>query len=421
MKFQDKNTYISRRRFLVGLAGISAFPFLEINAASKTPSPYKRMMIITTPFGFHSPNWMPDKAGRDYTSGYLPLYKEVKKDVTLLTNLSHGGYIGHAATSSFLTGIHQKDAYRYANKNESLDQLVARHIMSESRYPSLNLAVQDRGEKVSWTREGVRVPEITKARTAFDLLFKPDSAESLKAKRLQHQERKLMLEVMQNGFSSIKNKLSQRDQFKLGEYRESIRNLGIQIGHDQKWIETSKANPDESININPSGCTDTFQSMLDLSYWSLKTNTSRMITLSISRGMNLSDFKTRNYHSYTHHGQRPEKLAIIEAIDSMVISRTAQFIKRLRETPDPEGNGSMLDNTIVLLGSGMQSGNSHSCRNIPLMLAGGGFKHGTHKPYQRNADGSYVFAGDLLYTLARRFGLEVDKFNKSSRELVGLI
>ncbi len=436
MNYLEKNIYVSRRKFLIGLAGMSAFPFLEINAAEKKGGPkYKRLMIIATPFGFHPDYWVPTVEGADYSCKYSPLYKNIKNDMSVLSNLAHGGAGGHVSTASFLSGIYAKDAWKYKNKNETVDRFIGRHVRNESRYPSLHLGTIGTGERVSWSKEGTMVPELTDPAKAYNLLFKPESEESIQAKRVSLEERNLQLKFMNGGFSSFKSRLSKRDQSKLEEYHSGIVNLGESIKQTEKWLDTPKNEPPAGKTLtakeehyaikyqkqHPS--TFAFQSQLDIAYWALFKGESRVVTLSTSRDMPVNEFGTSNYHSVTHHGKLPERIKVIENIDRMVIEKAVSFIERLKSTPDPEGTGSMLDNTIVLMGSGMESGNSHSTRNIPVMLAGGGFKHGQHLKVKRkpNGVGDFAYGGDLLLTIIQQFGLPINSFNKSTSGIIGVI
>ena len=428
MNYLEKNIYVSRRKFLIGLAGMSAFPFLEINAAEKKSPKYKRLIVIATPFGFHTDYWKPNKLGADYSSKYSPLYEKVKSDISILSSLAHGMRGGHASTCSFLSGVYETEAWRYQNKNETLDRFIGRHMGSQSRYTSLNLGTFGPCERLSWSKEGTISPMIPDPSAAYNLLFKPESAESIQANRVSLAERNRQLEFMRGGFSSIKSRLSKRDQDKLEEYRSGIVNLGDSLKQSENWLDTPKAEP-------PAGTVPTikyqkqypstfaFQSQLDIAYWALVRGETRVMTVSTSRNMPVNEFGAGSYHSTTHHGKLPERIKAIENIDRMVISKAADFIERLKNTPDPEGTGTMLDNTLVLMGSGMESGNSHSSRNIPIMLAGGGFKHGQHIKVEKKANGinEYAYAGDLLLTIAQKFGLPVNSFNRSTSGILGLV
>ena len=435
MNYLEKNIYVSRRKFLIGLAGMSAFPFLEINAAERKSPKYKRLMVIATPFGFHADYWVPKAEGIHYSCKYSPLYGKIKNDISVLSNLTHGGSGGHISTSAFLSGIYQKDAWMHKNKNETVDSFIGRHVRSGSRYPSLHLGTLGAGERVSWSKEGTMVPEITDPLTAYNLLFKPESSESIQAKRVSLEEQTLQMEFMSGGFSSFKSRLSKRDQGKLEEYQSGIVNLGETIKQSEKWIDTAKSEPPAEkplegkalknaakfASLNPS--TIAFQSQLDNAYWALFKGETRVVTLSTSRSMPVKEFGSSNYHSATHHGMRPDRIKVLENIDRMVIAKATGFIERLKNTPDPEGTGNMLDNTIVLMGSGMASGNSHSTRNLPVLLAGGGFKHGQHLKVKRkpNGVGDFAYGGDLLLTIIQQFGLPVNSFNNSTSGIIGVI
>lgn len=413
MNINEKNIYISRRKSLAGIAGLSAFPFLEINAAAKPEPKYKRLVVVTLPYGTMAQYWTPDQVGPNYNCRYAEIYKDVKQDLSILTNLSHGNGIGHVNAARLLSGVGINERNKYENKNESVDQFLGRHIGSLSRYPSLTLG----GGTYSWSKEGVKVPELVGSDKIYRQLFIPDSAEAIKAKTATLKEREMQLKVMENGAKSLSSILSSADNQKLQEYQASILTLKENIFRRKKWMNTTKKRPkDLELAQRPTG-SELVENTLEMTYWALMQNLSRVVTVSVSGKTPVKEFGgSRNWHNNTHHGMLPDKIEFLRRIESMAIEKTVNLIKKLKATQDPEGSGTMLDNTMVLFASGMSSGNSHSCSNLPIMIAGGGLKHGNHITYGEKRN-----AADMLYTLVRNFGVEVDHFNKSNKVLDELV
>ena len=421
------NQPICRRSFLKA-AGVSiALPALEslprIYAETGTKQPPQRMVCIGNEFGMYPGAFWPKSDGPDYEiTPLLEPLESHRRDFTLFSHLDHGLKGGHFAVHTFLTGVNAADARGMPEGGISLDQRVAEFVGSRTRFPALAVGSEDGlhgGCQMSWTRTGTRVPPVPGPRELFKALFVDDDAKARKraADRIELQES--ILDAVVGDARSLKCRVSAVDEQKLEEYFSSIRDVETKLGLDRQWqqVPKPKTELDEPEN---EGLTHDLPKIYDLIALALQTDSTRVATLEIGGSFAASDLGIRKgYHSLSHHGHVEESIDLLVQIERYQVQQFSRFLETLKSVREPESDGTLLDNTMVLMGSGMGNANSHTNNDLPIILAGGGFKHGEHKRYPEEPR-KRVPLSNLYVSMLQRFGVETDRFSMSTGTLTGL-
>ena len=425
------------RRFFLRAAGVTlALPLLEslngrafgagsavgkLAGAAVSGKRPARMVCVGNMLGFYPPAFFPKNTGRNYD---LPVDIEAlqphQNDLTLFSGLDHGIKGGHFAIHAFLSGVRNADAKGMPEGCITIDQRAAETVGGATRFPSLALGSEDGihgGCLMSWTRSGTRVPPISTPRELFRKLFVSDSA-SDKAKAMDRFAMKgSILDAVNGDAKSLERHLGQRDKEKLDEYFTSVRDVENQLKLNRQWSTVSKPDPKMKEPQN-TGFVSDLPVMYDLIALALQTDSTRITTFEIGGDFEASAFDLKGgYHGLSHHGQRQESIDALIKMERYQIEQFARFLAKLKSIND--GDGTLLDHSMVLFGSGMGNANSHTNNNLPVILAGGGFKHGEHKAYPTKGLGRQPLC-NLYLTMLQRFGVEVDKFGTSSSTLTGL-
>jgi hypothetical protein len=426
----------SRRFFLKSAGATLALPLLEslslrvlgsglalgseAGAAVGEKRPM-RLVAVGNALGFYPPAFFPKGTGRDYD---LPMLLEPiaphRNDLTLFSGLDHGVKGGHFAVHSYLSGVRTMDAKGMPEGNISVDQRAAETIGGATRFPSLTIGSEDGihgGCLMCWTRSGTRVPPIPGPRELFRKLFVTDSQHDRQRAQDRISLQSSILDAVQGDARSLKRHLGKRDQEKLDEYFTSVRDVERQLELGKQWSDIPKpaAGMTEPDNT---GFVSDLPVLYDLIALALQTDSTRIATLEIAGGFEASAFGLRkDYHALSHHGQVEESIEALLKLELYQMEQFARFLGKLKTIDD--GNGTLLDHTMVLFGSGMGNANAHTNSNLPIMLAGGGFKHGEHKQYPTSGLGRQPLC-NLYVTLLERFGVEVDRFGISTGTLSGL-
>ena len=425
-------TQFSRRKFLRGSGALVALPFLEsltrpLSAIASTGAQVEpmRMVCIGLEYGMHPAGFFPTETGGNYTMPSLlkPL-EGLREDFTIFSHLDHPGIKGgHHATHTYLSGIRSELASGQPEGNITLDQKAAEFIGSNTRYPSLQLNTGGGsfGGGISWTRNGVAIPPVTDLQGMFDALF-VETAESQK-KRLaeSYKLNTSILDVVREDAQTLQKHLGKNDLEKLDEYFTSVRQVEKRLSMSEAWLNKSKPEVDYKLpDPLPTAFYDEVPLYFDLMKLALQTDSTRILSYNIVGWENDSGLAgvNKGYHDLTHHGKDPAKLkqlAIIENFYSSQLGRFLENLKSLQVSP----NESLLDKTMVLFGSGMGNASSHSNRDLPLLLAGGGFRHGEHKDYPKS-EKKQTPLSNLYVSMLQNFGMEIEKFGTSSGTLEGI-
>lgn len=424
---------ISRRTMLRGAGASIALPLLEamVPASAKAasrPQPlaqstaeHPRMICCYVPHGVNIYDWFPGDAGPNWTlTPTLQGLADFKQDFTLISGLGHphgpGGHQGHHTwlTAANLSGTPGKD---YQN-SLSIDQIAAKLQGTQTRFPSLELSSKGGGETLAYDDFGIPLPAEQQPPRLFNRLFVPEGEASRQATLQRYHEQSSVLDAVLSEARSLQGRLGQADRRKLDEYLASVRETERRVERLKNWIDVPRPQVDaDDLQLEANWYTLHDQEMwidvmLDLAYLAFQTDSTRVITFQWSSEAGFN-------HTISHHGGDPELLRQIAEIDRNYVARLARFLKLLKATR--EGDGNMLDNTLVLYGSGMNNGKGggHSSQNLPLLLAGGrklGIRQGQHLQFEVDS----TPMSNLLLSMLQAVGVEQDAFRDSSGTLTGL-
>lgn len=416
----------TRRRFLQGFGGsLLALPLLEANSASGTFASPKRITATGIFYGFVPQNFHPQQTGRNFQSPLLlkPLESH-RNDYSVFSGLDHNLSGGHNATKFFLSGIPTNQSKGFAEANISIDQKAANFVGGQTRYSSLSLD-SDRGNEhtLSWTRNGNNVQPIRSLEKLYRMLFRKENLQTRNQAERQLEDRKSILDLAKFQADQFKKGLGQSDADKLDQYFTSVREFERRIEQSSLWLDKEKPKTDYALPRGADSLTLKERTPLfyDLMTLALQTDSTRVISLAFTNlGKENGGLSGVNqgYHTLSHHGQVQAAIDELSIIESFHVAQFSRFLGKLKQVVEPNGK-SLLDSTMTLLGSGMSNANSHSNRDLPVLLAGGGFKHGQHLHFARSGKQSTPLC-NLYLSMLQNFGLEVDRFNTSSGTLTGL-
>lgn len=381
------------------------------------------MVCVGNEFGMHPEAFWPTDDGADYKlSPTLQPLADHRRDFTLLSNLDHGLKGGHFAIHAFLTGVKAADARNMEEGGISLDQKAAEFVGSQTPFPSMAIGSDDGihgGCQMSWTRTGTRVPPIPGPRELFRQLFVNNSADARQSARQRIELQSSILDTVLGDAKSLKRKLNRNDGQKLEEYFSSVRDVERKLNMDRLWQQVPKPETSMEEPTNE-GLVKDMPAIYDLIALALQTDSTRVATLEIGHSFAIRDLGIKaGYHGLSHHGKVQANIKQLVQIETYQLEQLARFIGILKSIKEPHTNGTLLDRTMVLHGSGMGNANSHTNSNLPLILAGGGFRHGEYKRFPK-AGRARVPLCNLFLTMLQRFGLETDTFSMSNGTLTGL-
>lgn len=420
------------RRFFLKAAGISlalpALPSLPRRlafGASETivagPSDPKRMVCIGNMLGFYQPEFIPKQSGADYQlSQILSPLESHKKDFTVVSGLDHGVKGGHFAIHAFLSGVRAVDAKSMPEGNISLDQRAAESVGGYTRFPSLTVGSDDGlhgGCQMCWTRSGTRVPPVTGPGELFEKLFIDDSQSAKETAADRIRLHASILDSVLADANSLQGKLNSRDKQKLDEYLTSVRDIEKQLELDKKWTKIAKPKPTMDEPETDDMVSD-LPELYDLIALALQTDSTRIATLEIAGGFDSSVFGfKKDYHALSHHGQVQASIDALIMMETYQVEQFARFLDKLSSIE--AGDSNLLAKTMVLFGSGMGNANSHTNSNLPIILAGGSFKHGSHLSFDPKSRTRPPLC-DLYVSMLQQLGVETDQFAHGKSTLTGL-
>lgn len=400
---------LDRRRFLRGTGVALALPLFECVAssrlqASEDPSSVRRLACIYFPDGVGMPlpqdpayqdwAWFPHGNGTEFifTKCGEP-FEPLRNDLTILSGFSHPSsrkVHGHCNADQFLTAAATATSGPYQN-TISLDQAYAAFVGNQTRFSSIVMSTDGgtgtpRGaQTISFDHNGRAIPAENRPKRVFDMLFVSSDQDAARRLALN----KSALDDLMEDAASLRKKLNSSDQRSLDEYLESVREAERRVEKARHWINTPlpvvKADH-LKLDITPDEPRAYVQTMFELIYLAFKTDSTRVATYQIGRenGFGISDHLAKAVgfslaHSLTHETKNPNGWERLGIYCRFLNEEFARFATRLQQTPEPAGQGSMLDNSLLLYGSASSA--FHLSRNYPLVLAGGknmGFRHGQY-------------------------------------------
>lgn len=437
--------FLPRRTLLRGLGASVALPMLDAMTPAFAPpsrtasQPPLRMAFCYVPNGIIPAEWTPDAEGPGYAMKHIMQPMEPFRDRTLvLTGLTHNGgrALGdgpgdHArAAASFLTGIHpRKTAGADIKAGLSVDQAAALKIGHLTRFPSIELGLEDGrlvgscdsgyscaySNNLAWRGEAMPMPPEMNPRLVFEKLFGADGEELDSPQRLSRL-RKSILDSIQQDTRTLQTKLGPTDRRKMDEYLTSVRDIERQIEAAEKTgraIPPPMARPDGI----PLDYAEHARLMFDLMTVAFQMDATRVQTLMMAREGSTRAYReigiSDAHHPLTHHRGSEEMIAKVIRINRYHVEQFAYLIEKLRSTPD--GDGSLLDHSMIIYGSGLADGNRHTHHDLPVLLAGGGngkLKPGRHVRYAKDTP-----MANLYLAMLDRMGVETESLGDSNGKL----
>lgn len=410
--------HLSRRAVLRGVGVSLGLPFLEAMtpafSAVKESTQAKRFVGISLALGLHNPNLIPETAGRDYKpSPYLKSLQDIRNDFTVVSGSSHPGVTGgHTAEGSIFSACPNQRGTTSRN-TISLDQLMAKHLGHETRFPSLVLNTA-RQSSPAYTENGAMIPAENNAMSLFTKLFVNDTpAEQERQAELIRRGRSVM-DVVGAEARALMREVGAGDRDKLDAWFTSVRDLEQRLVANEEWIHRPKPKvaakaPTRIPRDNEAAVERAF---LDIIHLALATDSTRFVTLHVTgNAVTGLEGVAESYHGLSHHGMDEEKLRQLAIVEQAMINEWGTFLRKLKAD-------SMLDDTMVLMTSNLGNASNHDNKNMPVLFGGGGFKHGQHLAFDQQ--NNYPLP-NLFLSALHRLGLQDEQFATSTGSMSGLV
>lgn len=409
------------RRRVLRAAGLSlALPLLESTQGRAAEAdgeseqiPAKRLICIGSNLGLYRPEFYPTKTGRDYEpSRLLNELQQHRDDFTVFSGLDHRSGNGHKNWDNYLCGNRVGEV--------SLDQIAAEKIGKATRFESLQLCAGDiPQQRMVYTRAGVPLPMVNRPSVVFNRMFATGESRV----RREHLLRtgRSALDVVQEDARKLNQEISKADRHKLSEYFTSVRELEQRMARQLNHLSDDAVQVDYTLPtfdpIAPTLMLECEQIMFDMMALAVQTDASRVATLFIA-GLGqvfTLDGKTlrAGYHALSHHGNDPDLIRDLVRVETEHMRCLSRFLTQLKQKTDHEGRP-LLDSTVVMFGTGMGDSSRHSNRDLPTLVAGGGFQHGQHIAGDPKDDRSLLL-GDVFISILRQLGLETSSFSNASQ------
>ena len=393
----------SRRTFLRAAGVGLSLPVLESFGAAPSKASPKRMIAINQDLGFIPKRFFPETSGKDYAlSPYLEKLAAHREQFTVFSGLSHPGVDGgHRADKTFLTAAPHPGRASFRN-SISLDQVMANEVGHETRFRSLSLGIND-ARSLSYTQAGVEIPTIQSAAELYKKMFLQGDRKAMEAQLVRLRKKASILDVVMGQSSDLSKRVSASDRERIDQFQTAVRSLEQRLAEAEAWETRPKPKVDEAMPEYPSDKKEFFEMvrmMNDMSRLAFQTDSTRVITLFLG-SVRTPSVKFDNgrslggYHNLSHHGKDEAKLKQLGEIEVAQMELFGELLRDLQEVD--EADGSLLDNTMVLYGCHLGDANIHNNTNLPVILAGGGFRHGQHIELQTKAS-----ACELSDTAQRR-------------------
>ncbi|MCZ6671937.1 MAG: DUF1552 domain-containing protein [Verrucomicrobia bacterium] len=414
---------LNRRHFLrtvgltLALPALSSLPKLQAaSGIASQAAKAKRLVCVGANLGLHNPSFFPKETGSNYS--VTPLLKDLihhREELTLFSGLDHRAANGHKNWDNFLCGNKVGEV--------TLDQIAAKEVGKTTRFESLQISAGKGSfrQKMVYNEQGVPLPNIERPSVVYQRLFGlPDDVD-----RTEY--------LIKSGHSSLdkvtgeakrlQKRVSAEDSDKLEEYFGSVRDLEQRMERQLKGLHEPRPVVDYQLPpydpIAPTLMLENQALMYDLMALALETDSTRVITMHLP-GLGQvftidGEMLSAGYHALSHHGNNPGLIADLIKIEAQHMKLLAGFLGQLKRKTDAEGKP-LLDSTLVMWGSGMGDASRHSNASLPILLAGGGLKHGQHWSFDRDAPGTPLL-GDLYITMLQQLGLETDRFSNATQNM----
>lgn len=420
----SRNLRLDRRTLLKGSGVALALPWLSaMERAFAAPNENqipRRFVAMTLGLGLLGDNLNPTIAGRDYEpSLYLKQVQDLREKFTVVSGASHPEVTGgHRAEASILTAQPMGSGGQ-AKNSISLDQYAAKYLGHHTRLPSLVLASRG-SDSPSYTDNGSMVPAQDSPSRLFSQLFIDETPAELERQTQRLREGRSIMDLVKDDSLRLARQLGKGDQNRLDEYLTSVRDLENRMAASVEWSLRPKPKVDvpKPVDIKNSNDFVGYQKLMtDMIRLALQTDSTRFITYHLggSGGVVPIEGVREGYHALSHHGLDEEKLDQLALVESAIIGAWGDFIRDLNTI---EENGrSLLDQTSVFLTSNLGNASNHDNRNMPVLLAGGGFRHGQHLAFDKKKN--YPLP-NMYVSILQSLGFETDQWKTSTGTMTGL-
>ncbi len=439
---------LARRTFLRGAGAAVALPFFDAMApalaSSRIPGKQPvRMGWVYVPNGIDMRFWNPDYDGawRGDLPGTLKPLEGLRNDITLLSNLTQNngralldGAGDHGrCCGAYLTGVHPRKSAVDIRAGISCDQIVANRVGADTRFPSLEIGIEDARQagncdsgyscaytnNLAWRGETQPLPPILNPRELFERLFGKDAHLSPEARAQRNRFRKSILDFVSDDTRKLRGSLGPTDQRKLDEYLNSIREIESQIEKTENDNEQIDPGLNKPYGV-PADFAEHFKLMTDMLTVAMQADMSRVFTFLVTREGSSRPYREigipDGHHPLTHHQNRPEPMEKVVKINRYHVEQLANWVTKLKSVE--EGDSTLLDNSMIIYGAGLSDGNRHTHHDLPTLMIGSGggtIRTGRRVTYRRETPIS-----NLYLSMMDRMGVHVEHFGDSTGRLDGL-
>jgi Protein of unknown function (DUF1552) len=425
---------LPRRTFLRGMGVTLALPLLEsmvpaFTATAKTAAnPQRRFGVVFVPLGERPGYWTPKTVGEnfDFNTILKPL-EPFRNHLTIVSELCNP-VDGHAPTvAAWLSGsIPKQTIAENVHIGVTIDQVIAKQIGQDTVFPSLELATEDFTgyiggcdtqyacaymNTLSWSTATTPLPMEINPRVTFERMFGRAGTSTQRLARMQTD--RSILDSVKSDVKDLEGGLGPRDRVRLNDYLENVREIEQRIQRAEKQATTDVPVPNAPIGV-PESFEEHVALQFDLLALAYEANITKVFAFMMSRDASQRVYPDigviEPHHSMSHHGNNPEKLANLVKLNTYHVSLFAKFLEKLRSTPD--GDGSLLDHSLIMYGSGMSESDTHSRLNLPVAIAGGGA--GLVKGNRHVQAPKETPLANLMLDFANKFGCEIEKFGTLS-------
>lgn len=388
---------------------------LRADRAAGSLSP-KRLLLIGRNLGLHAPFFFPEQAGPEYVpSRYLQLLEEHRGAFTVFSGMSHLGYGSHHCEKGLFTGVDWeqiRNPQADVRNSISLDQFAAGHLGGATRFPNLVLGSSE--NKLSWTAKGVPVPEDKNPQDTFRSLFLDGSPEEVarEIRRLRHG--KSILDDIRRQAGTLALGLGREDRDRIELLFSSIREAEVSLERSQAWVSKPKPKVEFQLPKEIPGQHEVNEReslWYDIVRLAFQTDSSRVVLLTLTEvgRPKLDGFTGASHHEVSHHGKDPAKIEQLALIEEAEIRHLGRFLSLMRASS--EAGCALLDSTVVLSASNLGNASAHTGDNLPILLAGGGFRHRGHLAFHTTQNTPF---SNLFVRVLHQLGIEQDRFGAST-------
>ena len=419
------NRRLDRRSLLRGTGVTMALPWLSAMqpaiAANELSDRPRRFVSMTLGLGLLAENLNPEKVGEIYEpSRYLKPIQDIRDKFTVISGCSHPGVTGgHRAEASLLTA-NPAAGSGLARNTISLDQYMAKFLGDKTRFPSLVLASSGNNSP-SYTDSGAMIPAENSPSQLFAKMFINETPQEQAAHADRVRHGRTIMDLLVDDTKSLTRTLGAGDRERLDAYLTSVRDLEKRMAESEKWAKLPKPTVDVAKPVDVRNGADFIgqqKLMNDMILLALQTDSTRFVTYHLggSGGVVPLPGVDEGYHGLSHHGLDEDKMSQLAIVEQEIINTWAQSLRELTAIEEP--GGSVLDHTSILLTSNLGNASNHSNQNMPVLFAGGGFKHGQHLAFDKK--NNYPLP-NLFVNVLQNVGLETDSFATGKSTMTGLV